>query len=159
MKYQFVKKAISAALMLSMLFSVNVTAKQNEGKIIKHIYFDNLPTNTLNVDSIIVEGSLNCRIEEEEKNKAFLIPNSVDNTIYINYPETEEGQPYSVSFRIGARVMNTGGTIGLVTADGDEATILLVNPDGRFQSTDGRRCGGIALGGIGTLRAQLCVSS
>ena len=51
--------------------------------------------------------------------------------------------------------MNTGGTIGLVTADGDEATILLVNPDGRFQSTDGRRCGGIALGGYSDITIEV----
>ena len=155
MKYRFVKKAVSAALMLSMLFSVNVTAKQNEGQIIKKIYFNNLPTNALNVDSVTVEGSLNCHVVEEKGNKAFLIPASVDNTVYIDYPETEEGQLYYVSFRLGARVMNTGGTIGLTTTNGEEVTILLIDPDGRFQSSDGRRCGGIALGGYSDIKIKV----
>lgn len=114
MKKELLKRIVSFGIAAIMAAPLGIGAAAEEGSVFKHIYFDNLPTNLLSVDTITVDGSANCRVYEEENgNKAFALPASADNIMRVECPEISELDNYTFSFSLGHRIMHTGGSIGL----------------------------------------------
>ncbi len=155
MKKEIIKKVVSFGTAVIMAAPLGISAGAEADSVFKSIYFDNLPTNLLNVDGITVEGSANCRVDEENGNKAFRLPGSTDNVMRAECPGIAALNSCSVSFSIGHRVMHTGGAIGFGGSNGSSVSLITVNPDGSLESDNGRKCGAIPLSGYSDIKIDI----